>query len=537
MVPPIDDEEKLLIRCPGCGQRFKVQQDFRNRIVECGVCEERFHIRDEVIVRLKKFYPGEKRRLGLSRFQRISHAQSATDPLTASAVYEAPTPVEYFTPVSPQRIIAGFVGVIVILLVALLLVFGSDPGGPLHGVAVDRLFIIAGFTAVMGFALILYANPNTRLAAGLFGGAMAAGLAALPFFVTDSPTSIDDIERITVSAEEDEPPEEPLDPEEIILNTMRDRMDLRPLEKEAERLAESETPLKAYGLFLVGLQESNRIAVRDYMFRVISADPSSHIYPRGEENYLFVLTGLEMNVERLAAIAAPLGRVRLIVPELNVVEILVDNSIFIESPSDTLINRDAPGFYELNLRELNSIDTQRIQRAVQRLAEAEPKMYRADITKRLRELLDESGITFHGPIARALSTWDEDKASAAEVATRTAIKLQQRGSVPPAELIGLAIENPSEDLIPVVISLWRGNTLMWESYCVRIGPPIEQAMLKEFDTLDGSRSQSAARILSQVGGEESGRKLHAALESANTELAVIINRALENIASRLGLEE
>ena len=54
------DSSLLLIRCPSCGQRFKVGEDFRGRSVECGGCEHRFRIQDEVIVRGRKFYPGER---------------------------------------------------------------------------------------------------------------------------------------------------------------------------------------------------------------------------------------------------------------------------------------------------------------------------------------------------------------------------------------------------------------------------------------------------------------------------------------------
>jgi len=415
----------------------------------------------------------------------------------------------------------------------LLLIFGSGHGGPLDGMSLTRKIIMSGFTAALGLSLLLYANPNTRLAAAIFGGGFAALLVALPFFITEKSGSIAELEAIEVITPENAVADEDLSPEQMLLKTMRERMDLRPLDREIERLAASDSSSKAFGLFLVDLQESNRIAVRDYMFRVASADVTSHIYPRDEGKYLFVLTGLEMNIERLAALASTLGRVRLIVPELNVVEIAVDNGVFIESPMDQLINRENPEFYELNLRELKSIDLQRIQRAVLRLAEAEPRMFRADITARLRELMDEPGINFHGTVARALDSWDTDRAEAARIAAQTAIRLNQRGVVPPAELVALAIEKPSEELIPVIISLWRDNTLMWESYCIKIGPSIEQAMLKEFAEGEGSRKQSAARILSRVGGEASGEKLYAALEGADRELAVIIRQALETIASRL----
>jgi len=71
MADLIPDDDLLLIRCPSCGQRFKVGDDLRERTVECGGCEHRFRIIDEVIVRGKKFYPGERKDQRLNRFHRV----------------------------------------------------------------------------------------------------------------------------------------------------------------------------------------------------------------------------------------------------------------------------------------------------------------------------------------------------------------------------------------------------------------------------------------------------------------------------------
>ncbi len=533
-----EEEDKLLIRCPECRQRFKVQPEFQNRMVECGVCEHRFYIRDEVIIRVRKFYPGEKRHHGLTRFQRVSYSQPIHDSMPASETLPPePAPVIAYQPLPPQRILAGLAGVSAMIAIALLIIFGSDHGGILDGMTIAHKLIMACFTAVMGFALLLYANPNTRPVAALIGGLIACMLVALPFLVQESDSTLEQIDvPVLLDSRDDSQTPEPKDPQERLLEQMRERAGVRPLEQEIERLAAEEGDRQAYGLFLVDLQESNRIAVRDYMFRVTSADPSSHIYPRDENEYLFVLSGLDINIERLAALASPLGKVRIIVPELNIIELVVDNEVFTDAPSGKMVDREDPDYYELNLTELRSIDLQRIQRAVTRLSESEPRMYRTDITRRLHELLEEPGITFHAAIAKALSVWDADTKSAAAAATETAIRLEKDDRSIPSEIIALAIEHPSPELIPVLVKQWRSNTLMWENYCIQMGPMIEQAMLKEFETNDPSLKQSAARILARVGGEQSRIILNAARDNDDRELEVIINRALEVIDSRIGGE-
>jgi hypothetical protein len=535
-MPPTDDDDKLLIRCPECRQRFKVQQDFLNRMVECGVCQHRFQIREDVIVRIRKFYPGEKRSYGLGRFQRIPFAPTLDEKLSASEAFDQNSAVNYFAPAPPQRIIAGFIGVLLILLVGLLMIFGTGHGGPLDGVDLTRKLVMCGFAGLLGFLLLLYANPNTRFAAAIFGGGFAIALVSLPFFIPDPLRPNESLDAVQLTSPEEAAAEPEATADELILKAMRERIGIRPLEQELERIASSDSPTSAYGLFLVGLQESNRIAVRDYMFRVTSADPSSHIYPRDDGKYLFVLSGLDMNLERLASLAAPLGSVRLIVPELQVAEILINNDVFIESPTEKLIDRAHPEFYELNLRELKSIDIQRIQRAATRIAEAEPRMLRADITTRLRELLEEAGVNFHGTVARALITWDVDRTGAAQLASQTVVRLKQQGYTPAVDLVSLAIEQPSDDLFPVMVALWQTNSLMWESHCIRIGPGIEASLLDAFETADASHKQSAARILAKVGGERSATTLRNAREKANREFEVIIDQALEQIAARIATQ-
>ena len=537
MIPHEQNDAQLLIRCPECKQRFKVKPELRDRTVECGICEHRFRIHDDVIVRVRKFYPGESRKRGLDRFHRIPQAPPVQAQLGNPQSYQPAPPLSAFEPLPPQRIIAGFVGVLAMILMALMLIFGSMPGGMFDAVDQTRRLILAGFVSVLGFLLLLYANPRSRLPAVLIGGVLSAVLISLPL-IFNKGTDRYEPEQATVPAPTtfgtDTDPESEMDPELARIQELRETIGLRPLEQEIERLEAADSPYKAYGLYLTGLQQSNRIAVRDFMFRVTNADPLSHVYPRDEDAYLFVITGLEMNIERLAALASPLGEVRRILPEIHLAEIAIDNSVFIESNPEKLAQRDDPQFYELNLRELRSIDLQRIERAVNRLADAKPRAYRADITQRLRELLDESGVDFHGTIARALAVWDTDTDRSAEIATQTALNLHNRGESAPPELVSLALKRPSEGMVDVLVSQWRQNVTMWENQCIAMGHMIEEAMIPEFEATEGARRQSAVRILSRTGGEPSRKALQNALDDADGELNLIIRQAIELIDDRMG---
>ena len=161
MLPNHEDPEQLQIRCPACGQRFKVGSDLRDRMVECGSCEHRFRIDDETILRTKKFYPGERRDPRLDGFARVPHAPSIL-PNIQMVQYAAEPPHETFEPPTPQRTMAAVMGAIGMILAALLLSLGARRNGPLDGFDVSARFAMAGFAGVTGGLMLIYGNPRAR---------------------------------------------------------------------------------------------------------------------------------------------------------------------------------------------------------------------------------------------------------------------------------------------------------------------------------------------------------------------------------------
>lgn len=524
MSEPSREETPLQIRCPACSQRFKVGVDLRERMVECGACEHRFQITDDVIVRHKKFYPGERESPVLSRFKRVPMA-SGMNP--GSFYQSAPDPTT-FEPVAPQRIIAGIFGVTGMILMALLLMFGAGRGAILDGMPTSNRLVMAGFTGLLGFVLLMYANPRSRSKAAVVGILMSGGLILLPVFFTEGSQPL---------AGNGTGPDDALPPSsEIIgeddMEALRDKFGTKPLDDEIIGSAALGVTSKTWGLWLEGLLESNRLTVRDYLLRVTGADPSSHIYPRDGGNYLMVITGLEMSLEELMLISSSLGKPGALHPEIHVAEIRVDNAVFVEGPIEKLTNKNDPAFYELNKRELEAIELTRVSRAVQRLAEAEPKVYRADITRRLLTLLDERGVDFQGDVARALMTWSSEPGVAGSAAAVTIKRLFDMGSEIPKDLMLLAVKQKSAEVIPILDELWFKSPTNWETIYAEMGPLIEPAVIRRFPDTSGPLRQSAVRLLGKVGGADSVTVLKAAKAGADTELSVLIQQALEAIAAR-----
>jgi hypothetical protein len=529
------DDLLLLIRCPSCGQRFKVGEDLRERTVECGGCEHRFRIEDDVIVRGRKFYPGERSNPALDRFQRVPLAGGESligvRPIRQSHTQDPAV----LDPVSPQRIIAGIVGVTAMIIMALLLMFGASGGGLLDGMVLSNRLLAAGFASVLGILMLLYANPKGRVKALAVGILLACGVMAVPFFFTAGSV---------------QPPHDAVNPkaenglgsghlsgepaEDKTMTDLKARIGTGPLIAEIDRLAAVGGNKRAVGLWIRGLNGSNRYLVQDYVIRATHADFSSHFYPRDDGDFLFVVTGITQTLEELADIVALIGKTEKIFPQLSVIEVSVRNEIFVEGPIEKLSKKDGEEFYELNKRELDSIDLERIKRAVQRLAEAEPKIYRIDITRRLIALLLDDGVDFKKNICRALAVWSEKPGPASEAALRVVKKMRADNDLVPTEIVDLIVKEKNVEVIPILDELWFKDSMIWETIYGNFGRPVEATLIRRLPTVTGIVRYSAIRLLGRVGGADSLPALAAVAPGNDPELKVLLGQARKSIEVRLG---
>ena len=530
MAATTDETPPLLIRCPSCGQRFKVGAELRERTVECGGCEQRFRISDEVILRSRKFYPGEHAQFSANRYQRVPIVASVPEGLQTIS-YTDHADASSFEPVLPQRMIAGAAAACGMVLMGFLLFFGSTRGGMLDGMSSANRLMMAGFTWVVASVLLIYANPRSRKAGLLFSLLCGGVLLPLPLIFTEGTVH-------AKGASSEENPTKGRPPTAVTAETaqvaqLRQLIGTDPLVDQNAKLAKEGSGRHAYGLWLRGLDESNKLLVRDYLLRAAAADPSSHPYPRGRNDYLMVVAGVTMPIEKLAELAAPLGELSQIYREIDVIEIRVNNGNFVSSAADKLADREDPAFYDLNKRELESIDLERVQAAVKRLADAAPKLYRNDISRRLIVLLKEDGVEFREDLCRALMRWADESNTAAEAAEGALRKLVAAKKTVPREMIALLVKAKRVSIMPILNSLWLGDSGTWEPYYVELGPAIEPTLLAELKDLSGGLRNSAVHMLGKVGGSASLTELEAAGAKADPELRVRIAAAEKAIRERL----
>jgi hypothetical protein len=530
------DHPQLLIRCPSCRQRFRVGEDLLDRTVECGGCEHRFRINGDVIVRGRKFYPSENKNESLNQFPRI--------PLPGGESMIGMQPVRYSTvpdpallePISPQRVIAGVIGVLGMALIALFLMFGASRGGALDGMVMSSRFLVAGFGCLMGVLLLVYANPRARKKALLIGLLLSVGLLAVPYFFRGGSVVLP--KRVESAQTEPQPPVEEsgtqVIPEASEITDLRTRIGTGPLVTEIQRLATEGSRYQAMGIWLRGLSDSHKFLVRDYILRVTGADASSHFYPRSGGDYLLVLSGMQISLQELAAMVTPLGKVEKIYPEISVIEVRVREEIFIEGSIEKLSKKEDPAFYDLNKRELESIDLQRVKRAVQRLAEAEPKLYRIDISRKLIALLGDDAVDFKGNVCSALVVWSDQPGPASDAALIALKKLMVQGKPVPQEMIALMVHEKNSAVIPILDELWMKTPMTWESYYADFGSEIEATVIRRFPETKGTVRYSAVRILGRVGGVDSLSLLTPETTAGDSELRVLIEQAKKSIRTRLG---
>ncbi len=502
------------------------------RTVECGACDARFKVDDAVIVRGKKFYPGERPNSDLYQFQRVSDKrQQKFQPAKSSIIYGAAPDPAVIEPTSPQRILAGIAAVVIALIVGLMLMLGTGDGMVLDGMPTSRRLVMAGFVGFLALVALVYANPKARFKGLLAGTVIAGGLLSLPFLFTANSTQRDHQVKTQGNApsEEPKPVEESGNQEEL-----KRLIGMGPLEAERERLATSGK--QALGIWLKGLRSEQQFLIQDYLLRASGATKDSHLYPRDRGSFLFVISGGSKTLEELSEVVKVFGTPTRIHKELGVLEVQINSDSFSEVSLDLLTNRDHPQFYMLNAKELGNIDLKRVRKAVQRLSTAKPEILRVDITRNLIKLLEESSLDFKDEVCRALMVWSDSPGPAGNAALVVAKKLLTENKPIPRDVIQLIVKEKNADVIPILNRLWLEKPGEWEGLYSELGLSAEESILKSMPETQGIGRLSAIRILGRVGREKSLAAMAKAREGANAnenELRVVIEQASGSIQARL----
>lgn len=512
--------DSLQIRCPQCGQRFTVAADLHGRMVECGACEHQFRIDEQTIFGQRKFYPGEKRHATPGNFSRMPHEVPAAQ--MDSVTYAAPPPANRFEPASPQQLVAGLLAILIFIVGILLLSVGTKHSGSLANVPLERRLLLAGFMAFVGSVFWVYANRRRRGVAMVVAMMLTGAMLGLPFIFRGQLMRSDSGVPSTVANANPAPSAG--DSHLKILDQIDPLKDAH-LRKQGG--------LQVHGLWLDGLEESHKMQVRDYVLRMTGADPSTHLYPRENSDYLMVIIGSQVGLDQLARICSRIGAVVRRYPEQALLEVDIDNLLFTESPADKLNDPSDRSFYALNKRELESIDLERARKAVQRLTSVPPQLLRSDILRLLLQLLGQVEPAYQGEVCRALMVWSEGEPDTVRQVAEALQKHKGKLRDVPRDMIAFLAKHHEPTSLEVMHELWLKDTSVWEGLYVEYGTMAEPQLLAALPKLpDVMQRHSAVRILHHIGTQASLPVLDAVRASANAELRALMDQAQTAIRER-----
>jgi PBS lyase HEAT-like repeat len=521
------DNAQIQIRCPDCGQRFKVGPELKGRMVECGACEYKFRVDDDSLIRHRKTYPGEKRDASLAQFSRSPHNVAAPQYMPTAQYAHAPSP-EFYEPVSFARILVGVVGGAVMAFMLLILIVGGSNGGTLYGVTTNQRLILAAFSAVVGTAMILYANPRTRGKAILFSSIGFLTLTLAPFYFTEGSRAVVGTNPIEMHPEQTPQPQK--NDERKKIADLKEACGYGPMEAALLVSGSSE---KVLGLWLRGLQESNSNMVFNYLMRVSGAAMESHMYPRIDRNFLVVLVNVQCSQEELEQHCKRIGEVEQSIAEISLLDVSVNNALFAERPLNKLSDKTDSSFYQANYMELEGIDLKRINDALRRLAIAEPKQFRADIIRRMRELLPECDKEMLENLSMAFAVWSDGKDGAVEDLAKVALDYYKKNLDIPQETVQFLTKWSHPAIYPILDEMWLNDPTQWEETYTKAGVLGEVLITKHLTEGTNNIRMSAARILARIGTEKAIDQLQEAMEKIqDAEVKTSFQQAIDAINER-----
>jgi hypothetical protein len=511
----------MQIRCPGCAQKFTVQRELRGKTVECGKCNLHFSIKDEVISKIGRVFPGEKRRGALQQFGKP--APAATHP-TPGAPLAAPLAV---TPgISILRVLIGTFGVGLILAVGTL--FFLDVPWGIGELDLAGRFALVGATALLATLCFLLANPASRKRGLLLGAVGLVVVLVLPLAVP-LPGAAGRVLEVGLP--------QPVAVREQTADEALAEMGYGVVERTRAELRASggeEAAGQVMAVWLRGVKEVSKVELKDYLIRVSGANEYSHLYPRNNGDFLMILQGVQISFSGLEQQCLRVGKVGRLFVAQRTLEIIVADQPNAEEPTAELANANDPGFYALNLRELESLDLNRAGRAADRLARVAPEKFRPDILRRLVQLLSEGDSEFKGRIGAALRVWSEPGDIAAEAAMRAVrASLLADPKQVPESLVGFLLLKQEPAILPVLDELWRADPLKWEECYASGGAFAEPTLVASFQSTGGPLRKSAVFILAKIGGAESLTVLRAALpRETDQDLHLALKKAIAAIEER-----
>ena len=504
------------------------------KTVECGSCDNRFKVTDDVQVKeKKKFYPGEKKGVHLERFATSSASVVASSPEATQvgfqeAHYQADVNADRIGPPRPRRTISSIIGVsIMVMMILIFLIFGREDG-PMRDMETTNRFVLAGFTAVLGSLLILYGLGQNKLRGMLLCLVLGGGLLAMPALFPGNP--------ISASAEEAKP--------EVLLkdspnsrssygqsenNDYLDNVGYRPVADALEKYPSD-------GVVAVYIRNARKL-VRDKISAYLYAETgkvsrgTSYDQVDQTDSGLILMVKQKMSIDEIASMCSRFGRVDKIDRDLRLIDVTVENSKIVKLDPEASLDSDNPQYYRQQLEALGSFDPEVKMKTVKRLAGVEPKSMRDDISRALVVMLPESPNDLQLEIFKALQVWSKPDDGAGPVVLNVVQQLHKDGEVSKAAMTFL-VHRQIDGAQVILMDLWQKDPVGWSELFVNLGEGAQVLLLPELKKMDTVHIVAASDILGKVGAKSCIPYLEAVIEKQEETGKESLKAAIDEIKKR-----
>ena len=515
----------MRIQCPKCDQRFVVTEDFLGQTVECGSCETKFNVTsDDVVTADKKFSPGEEEASDLERFGRP--VNKIADVAFQPASYQQDFDAAQIGPPRPRKVLATLAGISFMALVIIVFLFAGGKEGPMRDMETANRFLLCGFSALLGGALVLYGMSHKKRSAVLLTIIFAALLLMVPVFLPGYPVVVSD-RPISVVAED-------------VAGGLEDNS----LPKKHQYMLEIgydpvEAAIAKYpresvvGIFVRNTGELIRDKISRYLYNATGKVSRETVYRRGDDgnDCLILLVDQKKSIEEIAAICGKFGRVANMDKDLRLLDIVLEHSKFASLDQLKVLDPEGLDYESQNLKALQGFDPKEQMDAVKRLANSKPRALRDDITRQLMKMLPESNADMQLEIIRALKTWALPESGAGPVVLDTVRKLHSIGRVSKVSMEFL-ISHKVEDCEFILLELWQKDPAAWSETLIHLGGGAEILLLPKIKEMDTAHLKAAADILGDIGTEASVEFLEQLMPDMNEQKANSLQAAIDEIKKR-----
>lgn len=487
----------MKINCPQCDQEFDVSKDLLGSKVECGCCDHKFTIEKDGATKTdEKHYPGEKKKKGISKFDKKMPGKVGEVAFT-SVNYEAEVDPELLGPPRRRKTLAAIAGFSLICVVVFVFLFIGGKDGPMRDVETTNRFVLCGFCAILASALMIYGSSRRRWLGVLVSLLMSGLVISMPVLFPGNPVS-SFIQPIEVPMAPVAEPKVELEPESIQDYLIRIGHD--PVE-EALLVHPEESVV---GIYVRNANYAMQGKIASYLYYATGRVSREVLFPRGETGNaaLILLTEQKKSFEQITALCERFGQVVRREKNFRVIEVIADASgADDELSSATLNDQEHAEFEVLNLQALQSIDPLDQLAAVKRLAVAKPGELRDEMTEQLSGMLRGSHSELQLEIIHALKVWAKPEAEIGGNVLEAVKSLHQEQKVTPP-CMELLITREVEGSEVILMDLWSNDPAGWADTVKQLGPGAELLLLPKIAEMSVEQVSVASGILGKVGTKD-----------------------------------